>query len=67
MTPYYDLKQQEKNNGVFGGWAGGVTNIFVIYRGGGGRVCFSNGIGGCGQNFCLPHENVIALPPPSNK
>ena len=43
MTPHYDLKQQEKNNGVLGA-GGGVTNIFVIYLGeGGGRVCFSNG------------------------
>ena len=34
MTPHYDLKQQEKNNGVLGAWlggGGGVTNIFVIY------------------------------------
>ena len=35
MTPHYDLKQQEKNNGVLGaGLGGGVTNIFVIYLGG---------------------------------
>ena len=35
MTPHYDLKQQEKNNGVLGaGLVGvGVTNIFVIYLG----------------------------------
>ena len=34
MTPNYDLKQQEKQQWCFGGWAGGVTNIFVIYLGG---------------------------------
>ena len=58
MTPHYDLKQQEKNNGVLGaglvcvgGW--GVTNIFVIYLGG-GQVCFSNGIGGGGSSKLLP-------------
>ena len=39
MTSHYDLKQQEKNNGVLvaglglGGGRGGVTNIFVIYLG----------------------------------
>ena len=34
------------------GWGGGgVTNIFVIYLGGGGRVCFSNGIGGVVKTF----------------
>ena len=50
MTPHYDLKQQENKQWCFGGWAGrggGVTNIFVIYLGG-GRVFFSNGIGGGG-------------------
>ena len=46
MTPHYDLKRQEKKQWCFGGWAGGVTNIFVIYLGGGGQVYFSNGIGG---------------------
>ena len=51
MTPY--LKQQERNNGVWGlGW-GGVTNIFVIYRGG-GREFFSKGIGGGGSSNVLP-------------
>ena len=64
MTPHYDLKQQEKNNGVFWGWGwpgvcvwggGGVINILVIYLGGrGGRVCFSNGIGGRGSSKLLP-------------
>ena len=47
MTPHYDLMQQEKQQWCFGGWAGGgVTNIFVIYLGVGGPVCFSNGFGG---------------------
>ena len=46
MTSHYDLKQQEKNNGVLvAGLGGGVTNIFVIYLGGGGRVFFSDVVG----------------------
>ena len=41
MTSHYDLKQQEKNNGVLvAGLGGGVTNIFVIYLGGGGSSIF---------------------------
>ena len=41
---------------VFGGWAwgGGVTNIFVIYLGGGGREFFSEGIGGVVK--CFAHH-----------
>ena len=35
---------------VFGGWAGGVTNIFVIYKGVG-----SKGIGGGGVVKCFAH------------
>ena len=61
MTPHYDLKQQENNNGVLGAGLGvcvcvcvcGVTNIFVIYLGGGSRVYFSNGIG-VGSSKFLP-------------
>ena len=34
MTSHYDLKQQEKNNGVLVAGLGGFTNIFVIYLGG---------------------------------
>ena len=65
MTSHYDLKQQEKNNGVLvaGLGGGGVTNIFVISLGGGGREFFSNGRQMGRQNFCLPHENVTAPPP----
>ena len=63
--PHYYLKQQEKKQ--WGRDRGGGHNIFVIYLGWGGRVFFSNGIGGGGgwgrQNFCLPHENVTARPP----
>ena len=46
MTPHYDLKQQEKSNGVLGFGLGGVTNIFVIYLG--GQVFFLTGFGGGG-------------------
>ena len=62
MTPH--LKQQERNNGVWGlGWAGegghkhfchisgGVENFFPKRLGGGGR-----------QMFCPPHENVTGPP-----
>ena len=47
MAPH--LKQQERSNGVWGlaGRGRGVTNIFVIYLGG-GREIFSKGIGGGG-------------------
>ena len=48
---------------VFGGWLGGVTNIFVIYLGGGVDNFFPKGLGGR-QMFCPPHENVTAPPPP---
>ena len=63
MTAHYDLKQQEKQQWCFGGWAGvgGVTNIFVIYLGG-SSMFFQRDWGGR-QNFCLPHENVTAPPP----
>ena len=65
MTPHYDLKQQEKNNGVLGAGLGGGGNKHFCHISGGGRVCFSNGIGGGGgrQNVRLPHENVTAPPP----
>ena len=54
MTP--NLKQQERNNGVWGlGWGGGVTNIFVIYLYiWGGREFFSKGIGGVIK--CFAHH-----------
>ena len=48
---HYDLKQQEKQQWRFGGWAGagGVTNIFVIYlRGGGSSMFFQRDGGGGG-------------------
>ena len=35
MTPHYDLKQREKNNGVFGAGLGG-SQTFLSYIGGGG-------------------------------
>ena len=60
MTPY--LKQQERNNGVWGlGWGG---HKHFCHISGGGREFFSKGIGGGGrQMFCPPHENVTAPPP----
>ena len=46
----YDLKQQEKN-WCFAGWAGGGgSQTFLSYIQG-GRVCFSNGIGGVVKIF----------------
>ena len=61
MTPH--LKQQERNNGVWGlGWGGGS----VIYLGGGeSRISFKR-MGGGSSNVFPPHENVTG-PPPSNK
>ena len=49
MTPHYDLKQQEKEQWCFEGWAGGGggSQTFLSYICG-GRVCFSNGIVGGG-------------------
>ena len=56
MTPH--LKQQERNNGVWGlGW--GVINIFLIYLVWGGvENFFPKGWGGGRKFFCPPHENV---------
>ena len=58
-------KQWCLGDGLVGG--GGVTNIFVIYLGGGVENFFQRDWGGR-QMFCTPHENVTAPPPPpSNK
>ena len=53
MTPHYDLKQQEKNNDVWGAGLGGITNIFVIYLGGGVEYFFPTELGG-GLSKFLP-------------
>ena len=52
MTPHYDLKQQEKQQWCFGGWAGegGGSQTFLSYIWG-GQVCFSNGLGGVVKMF----------------
>ena len=64
MTPH--LKQQERNNGVWGLAGRGGSQTFLSYIWG-GREFFSKGIGGGDlQMFCPPHENVTG-PPPSNK
>ena len=60
MTPHYNLKQQEKQQ--FGGWAGGVTNIFVIYLGGGVEYVFPTGLGGSSK--FLPATRKCNRPPP---
>ena len=55
MTPH--LKQQERNNGVWGlGWegGGGGHKHFCHISGGGGREFFSKGIGGGGSSNFLP-------------
>ena len=48
MTPHYDLKQQEKQQWCFGGWAcgGGVTHFCHIYGGGVVKYVFPTGCGG---------------------
>ena len=53
MTPH--LKQQERNNGVWGlGWGGGGSQTFLSYIWGGGREFFSKGIAGGGSSNFLP-------------
>ena len=63
MTPH--LKQQERNNGVWGLAGAGGHKHFCHISGWGSRI-FSKGIGGGRQMFCPPYENVTG-PPPSNK
>ena len=47
MTPHYDLKQQEKNNGVLGAGLAGVTKFLsYIWGGGGVEYVFPTGWGG---------------------
>ena len=49
MTPYYDLKQQEKQQWCFGGWAGlGGSQTFLSYIGGGVKYVFPTGLLGGG-------------------
>ena len=47
MTPLYDLKQQEKNNGVLGAGLGGGSQTFLSYIWGVEYV-FPTGLGGGG-------------------
>ena len=44
MTPHYDLKQQEKNNGVLGAGLGGHKHFCHIS--GGVEYVFPTGLGG---------------------
>ena len=49
MTPHYDLKRQEKNNGVLGaGLGGGGSQTFLsyIWGGGGSSMFFQRDWGG---------------------
>ena len=62
MTPHYDLKRQEKNNGVLGAGLGGGHKHFCHISRRGVEYVFPTGLGGR-QNFCLPHENITAPPP----
>ena len=68
MTSHYDLKQQEKKQWCFGGWAGGGGGhkYFCHISGGGGSSIFFQRDWGGRQNFCLPYENVTAPPPPTH-
>ena len=45
MTPHYDLKQQEKNNGVLGAGLGGGHKHFC-HISGGVEYVFPTGLGG---------------------
>ena len=56
MTPH--LKQQERNNGVWGlGWGGSQTFLSYI-RGGGVENFFSKGIGGGVIKFFAYHMKM---------
>ena len=63
MIPHYDLKQQEKQQWCFGGWAGGggghkhFCHISV-----GVEYVFPTGLGGGHQNFCLRPKKCNRLP-----
>ena len=46
MTPHYDLKQQEKQQWCFGGWAGGGYKHFCHISRGGVEYVFPTGLGG---------------------
>ena len=65
MTPHHDLKQQEKQQWCFGGWAvcvgGGHKHFCHISVG--VEYVFPTGLGGGRQNFCLPHKNVTGPTP----
>ena len=65
MTPHYDLKQQEKQQWCFGGWAGGghkhFCHISVGYE-----YVFPTGLGGSSK-FLPITQKGNRPPPPSNK
>ena len=50
MTPHYDLKQQEKQQWCFGGWAGvgggGGGHKHFCHISGGSSMFFPTGLGG---------------------
>ena len=55
MTPHYDLKQQEKQQWCFRGWAGGGHKHFCHISGGGSSMFFQRDWGGGGgSSKCLP-------------
>ena len=52
MTPHYDLKQQEKQQRCFGGWAGGGGgHKHFCHISGGVEYVFPTGFGGVVQMF----------------
>ena len=50
MTPHYNLKQQEKNNGVLGAGLGG-SQTFLSYIWGGVEYVFPMGLGGSSKRL----------------
>ena len=51
MTPHYDLKQQEKNNGVLGAGLGGGGHKHFCHISGGVEYVFPTGLGGSSKRL----------------
>ena len=62
MTPHHDLKQQEKQQWCFAGWAGlgweGGSQTFLSYIWGGVKYVFPTGLGGGSSKFFAYHMKM---------
>ena len=64
MTPHYDLKQQEKQQWCFVGWAGGGGHKHFCHISGGVEYVFPTGLwGGGGSSKFLPTTRKCNRPP----